>query len=152
MDIYCDSNQKAGKHNNKEMYFIEQGYNIIRKRLKVGDYMLNLTDKISIDTKQDLNEVCCNLFNKEDNKRFIRECIRAKANHIKLVILVEEEVDKYNLPDITISNHKHKLKVKGNTIKEKMLYFEKMYGVRFMFCDKNNAGAHLIDILSKNRV
>lgn len=148
INIYCDSNQKAGKHKTKEKYFVRNGYNIIKKRLKVGDYMLDINGKISVDTKQDLNEVYSNLFNVDDNKRFIRECLRAKHNKIKLVILIEESLDINNLPNILIGNSQRNFVVRGSHIRDRMLYFEKLYGIKFMFCEPDRTGAEIIDILS----
>jgi len=147
MRIYCDSNQKKDKHIAKENYFNEQGYTIIRQRLKVGDYMLDLNDKISVDTKQNMEELCSNLFDKEDSKRFIRECIRAKKNHIKLVFLIEEPITEETIPNITLGNAEHKMIIKSSQIKERIKYFKKIYGVRFLFCAKDRVGAKIIDVL-----
>ena len=147
MYIYCDSNQKIGKHLNKERYFIQQGYTIIRQRLKVGDYMLDLNGKVSVDTKQDIAEICTNLFNKEDNKRFIRECVRAKKNKIKLLFLIEQKID--SVTGIVLGNSKRKIIVNRQQIFDKIKYFEKMYGVRFIFCQKDCAGAKIIELLTQ---
>lgn len=55
--------------------------------LPFGDYMLEGSN-ISIDTKQDVQEVAGNIG--RDHARFVRECDRARAEGYRLVILVEE--------------------------------------------------------------
>ena len=80
------------------------GYFKQEKGLKTGDFTLavqlpnqcviNFQDKIIIERKKDLNELCCNLFDKKDSEgltRFERELKRAKEQGIKVVLLVEVE-------------------------------------------------------------
>ena len=76
------------------------------KGLKTGDFTLvvqlpnrnqiNFQDKIIIERKNSLNELCQNLFDKDSKdengmNRFERELKRAKENNIKVVLLVETE-------------------------------------------------------------
>ena len=77
-------------------------YYIKEKGLKVGDYtiavqlpngeVINFQDKVVIERKADLNELCCNFFDKKDEEgktRFERELDRAKEQGIKVILLVE---------------------------------------------------------------
>ena len=79
-------------------------YYIQEKGLKTGDYtiaiqlpnkeVINFQDKIVIERKADLNEVCCNLFDakskdKDGLTRFERELKRAYEQGIKVHLLVE---------------------------------------------------------------
>ena len=85
--LYEDSNQKQGHHTLKNKYWQSKGIEVDRShRLIVGDYMLSLDAKISVDTKQDLVELASNMFC--DKARFEQECIRAKNNGIKLIFLI----------------------------------------------------------------
>ena len=72
-------------------------YYIQEKGLKVGDYtiavqlpnkeVINFKDKVVIERKADLNELCCNLFDKKDEEgktRLERELERAKEQGIKV--------------------------------------------------------------------
>ena len=85
-------------------------YYIKDKGLKVGDYtiavqlpngeVINFQDKVVIERKADLNELCCNLFDsksKDDEglTRFERELKRAYEQDIK-VHLVVETTDMYS--------------------------------------------------------
>ena len=79
-------------------------YYVQEKGLKVGDYtiavqlpskeVINFKDKIVIERKQDLNELCSNLFdskskNEEGLTRFERELKRAYEQGIKLHLVIE---------------------------------------------------------------
>ena len=67
-------------------------YYIQEKGLKVGDYtiaaqlpngeVINFQDKVVIERKADLNELCCNFFSEKDTEgktRFERELDRARG-------------------------------------------------------------------------
>ena len=96
MKIYEDSNQKQGHHTLKNKYWQSKGIEVDRShRLIVGDYMLSLDAKISVDTKQTLTELASNMFC--DKARFEKECIRAQNNGIKLIFLIDEKFDKQKL-------------------------------------------------------
>ena len=86
------------KYSNPVQYYIKD------KGLKVGDYtiavqlpngeVINFQDKVVIERKADLNELCCNLFDskskdEEGLTRFERELKRAYEQGIKLHLLVE---------------------------------------------------------------
>ena len=79
-------------------------YYVQEKGLKVGDYtiavqlpnkeVINFKDKIVVERKQDLNELCQNLFdskskNEEGLTRFERELKRAYEQGIKIHLVVE---------------------------------------------------------------
>ena len=88
----------------KSTYSEPVGYYIQEKGLKVGDYtiavqlpnkeVINFKDKIVIERKQDLNELCQNLFdskskNEEGLTRFERELKRACEQDIKIHLVIE---------------------------------------------------------------
>ena len=84
--IIEDTRQKPGKHDLKQQYFQSHGVKVIRSKLPFGDYAL--PPSVSIDTKQDMEEIAMNICGKE-HRRFISECKAAKAAGCQLVILVE---------------------------------------------------------------
>ena len=150
MLLYEDSNNKVGKHTTKNNYWKSKGIVVDRKhRLIVGDYMLDLQGKVSIDTKQDIKELATDFFC--DSVRFEKECIRAKNNNIQLIFLVEEKVEErskllnWKCPkDI---NGKRFLNVSGKQIYNEMKKYVKLFGVKFRFCHKLSTGKTIIDLL-----
>jgi ERCC4-type nuclease len=91
-----DSRQQEGKHKNIHLYCKRHGIEIVRKCLKVGDYMLsedgeNPCGDVIVDTKQDLMELCKDVMS-NDHRRFRRQCEKAQEMGLKLIILVEEAV------------------------------------------------------------
>ena len=122
--IVVDSREKVNKHilnsfekgfenkpshhdmyrGKKSTYTEPIQYYVQEKGLKVGDYtiavqlpnkeVINFKDKIVVERKQDLNELCQNLFdskskNEEGLTRFERELKRAYEQGIKIHLVVE---------------------------------------------------------------
>ena len=120
--IIVDSREKVNKHilnkfeegfenkpshhdmyrGKKSTYTKPIGYYIQEKGLKTGDYtiavqlpngeVVNFQDKIAVERKADLNELCCNFFSEKDEEgktRLERELERAKEQGIKVILLVE---------------------------------------------------------------
>ena len=88
MIILCDTRQKKGKHQEKEKWFAENGIEVVRSKLVVGDYTLPTDQSVCIDTKAGLLEVCGNVT--QQHRRFVEELELAKQLGIQLIILVEE--------------------------------------------------------------
>lgn len=149
MIIFVDSNQKDGKHEQKHKYLTDAGYELVRKRLCVGDYMIEGNDYISIDTKQDLGEMCNNLIgSQKEHCRVMNEIRRAKDNHIKLVFLIEQR-GYHSIEDVKNYNPKYGYRLTGRKLMEKMYTVHISYGVDFLFCDKRNTGKEIIRILTE---
>ena len=122
--IVVDSREKVNKHilnsfekgfenkpshhdmyrGKKSTYTEPIQYYVQEKGLKVGDYtiavqlpnkeVINFKDKIVVERKQDLNELCQNLFdskskNEEGLTRFERELKRACEQDIKIHLVIE---------------------------------------------------------------
>ena len=118
-----------------------------KQKLDVGDYMLEGNDKLSIDRKQNLLELVSNVL----EPRFERELIRAKKSGIELLFLCEHGNNIYCLEDVKKWENP-RLKESKYCISGKRLYvvlrrLELKYGVKFMFCNKNETGKKIIDIL-----
>ena len=112
LTIIEDVNNKPGKHELKHRIWKENGIEVIRQRLPVGDYVL-MNDKIAdvfarkekrgipvkmmdlqgtydiaIDSKNSILELAQDICGKQHD-RFRDECILAQNNGVKLIILVE---------------------------------------------------------------
>lgn len=135
-------------------------YYIQEKGLKVGDYtiavqlpnkeVVNFQDKIVVERKADLNELCCNLFDKKDEEgftRFERELIRAKEQGIK-VYLVIETTDMHS----KILSSKHfrydkASKVSPASFNAILMALCSRYNINVWYTDKANAGRLIHDLL-----
>ena len=109
-----DVNNKPGKHSLKNQFWTDNGIEVIRQRLPVGDYVL-ANDKIqdvfqrkekrgipvkmmdllgtysvAVDSKNSIQELVGDICGKQ-HERFRDECILAQNNGIKLIVLVENE-------------------------------------------------------------
>lgn len=149
--LYEDSNNKRGKHITKNDYWKRNGITVDRShRLIVGDYMLDLDGKISVDTKQNILELAQDFFC--DKVRFEAECMRAKANDIQLIFLIEEQCDKDKLlkwRSPTNVNGKRFLNVYGWQIYNEMKRYAKLFNVKFRFCHKLGTGRKVIELLTQ---
>ena len=146
MTVYVDTRQKANKHVLKHKQIEDVGITLIPKMLKIGDYMCDLNDSVSVDTKQDLNEVYSNLIN--DKSRFSKEIRRAYYERVKLYILVEHGKEITCTEDIINWSSKFG-RVSGRDLYEKIRRLEMSYGVKFVFCDKRNTGIKIIELLTE---
>ena len=149
MKLYEDSNQKQGHHTLKNKYWQSKGIYVDRShRLIVGDYMLSLDAKVSVDSKRNLSELATNMFC--DKARFEKECIRAKNNGIKLIFLIEEKFDKQKLLKWQAPKQidgKRFLNVYGWQIYNEMKRYSKLFNVAFRFCHKLSTGKIILQLL-----
>ena len=114
MVILEDMGQKEEKHLIKNRWFYENGIEVIRAPLPVGDYIIADekvmdvlerkgrrgmhpkkmdflgTYNVSVDTKESIGEIINNICGKSHD-RFRDECILAQNNGVQLHILVENE-------------------------------------------------------------
>jgi len=147
-----DTRNKINKHLNVLYYCTENNISIIRKKLDVGDYMLEGIDNISVDTKCSILEIASDLSTKNNEiKRFRRECIKAYCSHIKLYILVECPPIYRTIDDIKYWNNpnfaKSKYCISGQRLYRLMRNFEIAFLVKFIFTTKNNTGQTIIELL-----
>ena len=136
------------------------GYFKQEKGLKTGDFTLaiqlpnqcviNLQDKIVIERKKDLNELCCNLFDKKDSDgltRFEKELKRAKEQGIKVILLVETE-DMHS----KILSSKHFRFDKASKVSPKafnsiLRSLQARYDISIEYCNKKDSARLIHDIL-----
>ena len=160
MLIFIDSREKQRAIRNIVNEFQEQGVKFVTNKLYVGDYQSAENPKIVVDRKQNLSEICSNVC--QDHDRFRRELVLAKENGIKLIILCEHGKDIKSLEDVIFwknprSEKRKKIDGKWQTVhtnamKGDVLYkilttLQEKYGVRFEFCDKDETGRKIVEIL-----
>ena len=132
------------------------------KGVKVGDYtiavqlpnkeVVNFKDKIVVERKQDLNELCSNLFdskskNEEGLTRFERELKRAYEQGIKLHLVIEI-ADMHS----KILSSKHFRYDKASKVAPASFYamlhsLASRYNVSIWYCDKKDSARLIHDIL-----
>ena len=160
MIIQIDSREKAKAIQKIIEEFDRQGIKHPVSKLMVGDYMNYDNPRVIVDRKQNLTEVCSNVC--KDHERFRRELVLAKENGIQLIILCEHGKDIKSLEDVIFwknprSEKRKKIDgkwqtVNTNAMKGDVLYkilttLEEKYGVRFEFCEKEETGKKIVEIL-----
>ena len=151
MLIIQDQREKRGHHNEISNYCKEHEIPLIRKRLEVGDYMLGEIKcgkvvpigKRSIDTKQDLSELSSDLY--RDKTEFNKKYRKCYEQGIELYVLVEQEITSLNDILSWISPHS---KISGKMLYDMIDRVRKSYGVKFVFCRKENVAQTIINILT----
>ena len=149
MVLYEDTRQQAGKHKNVHAFCKQQGIEIIRQALNVGDYQIAGKGDISVDTKYGVPELASCCF--QEHERFRDECIRAQKCGIRLIILTEEK-----LPGGRLDNWRSPIgwdglpmhKFNPETLRKVMITMQKEYGVRFRFCDPRDTGLRVLEYLT----
>ena len=152
MVIFEDSRQTPGSHKNIEAYCKQNGIEIIRQCLCVGDYQISNKGDIVVDTKSDVKELAMDVF--QDHERFRGECERAQRCGIKLIVLVEETLPEGRL-DKWVSplgrDGKPKYKFDPAVLRKAMYTMQEKYGCQFRFCDARSTGKQLIEYLKGER-
>ena len=155
MVLLEDTRNQPGKHKNIEAYCKQQGIEIVRTKLLVGDYMLTGEGSggISVDTKTlGVPELAGNCF--QDHVRFRAECELAQKCGIQLIVLVEEV-----LPGGLLENWRSPMGKDGlprhrfdpAKLKKVMITMQEKYGVKFRFCDGRSTGKILFEYLRGER-
>jgi hypothetical protein len=153
MLIIQDQREKRGHHLAIEQYCKTHEIPLMRKRLEVGDYMLGEIQfgkvvpigKRSIDTKQDLAELSSDLY--RDKTEFNKKYRKCYENGIELYVLVEQEIKSLN--DILSWSSPHS-KISGKMLYDMIDRVRKSYGVKFVFCRKENVAQTIINILCES--
>ena len=168
--ILIDSNEKKNEHIIDYLDCNNIAWK--RKRLNVGDYMIDGDLSISIDKKYGCDELAGNLAG-SDYSRFRKELLRAIEAKTHLIFLIEEE-DITCVPDVRLwRNWRHDewLKCKeygdyvrmsklhlnprmhpitGDELMRRMVTIQKKYGVDWRFCRKDETGKKIVEILGGN--
>lgn len=149
MRIICDSREQQWE--NVRDYFDRNGIPWVRSKLIVADYSLLNDMSVCIDRKDGLHEVAQNLI--QDHARFRDECMRARDNGIRLIVLIEHGVHINNLEAVRgWVNPRLRTSPKAVTGGRLAAIMETMadrYGVGWAFCDKKTTGARIVELLRK---
>ena len=136
----------------------------VKKMDLLGSY------KVSVDTKRDIQEAIGNICGPQHD-RFRDEVILAQRNQIKLYILIENTDGVSTLDDLdTWENPRKKMKkwvsvadggrkrvpvsqnaTKGVALAKAMRTMQEKYGVTFLFCKPEEAGAKILELLIVKR-
>lgn len=147
--LICDSREhwthQGSRDKHIKSYLERNGIQYEVRALDVGDYMLE-GGRISVDRKQNLDELAKNLTNKSDHARFMREVRRAYAARITLIVLVEQRGIN-GTQDVLKWRSKHS-GVTGSAVVREMFRLQMAYGVKFLFCDKLSTGRMIMEILT----
>lgn len=149
MRVVVDSREhwtQGGKDQHISSYFNKHGIEWEVKKLDCGDYMIP-DGKISIDRKQNLQELATNFLNRADRARFMNEIRRARQNGIKLIILCEHGGKIKSYEDVRNWQSKYS-KVTGKALADAIFRLYVGYGVPVLFCDKRNTAKKIIEILN----
>lgn len=130
------------------------------KGLKTGDFticvqlpnncQINFQDKIVIERKKDLNELCCNLFDKKDEEgltRFERELVRAKEQDIKVILLVEIDNMHSKIMSSKHFRYDKASKVSPKSFNSILRSLQARYDISIEYCEKNQSARLIHDIL-----
>lgn len=164
MVIQIDSREKSRAIKKIIKTFDEKGVKHPVSKLMVGDYMNYDNPRLVVDRKQNLTEVCCNVC--QDHERFRRELVKANENGIKIIFLVEHGKDIDTLEDVIwwenprgTKRQRNKETGKWETVKTKAMTGRTLYKVlctiqrkyecEFLFCEKNDTGKKIIELLDE---
>lgn len=140
--IIEDTRQQKGKYKESHKYFAENGVQVVRSKLAVGDYALPA--RRVVDTKKGFEEVVGN-FCSADRDRVKREIIKSQEIGTELIFLI---IDKKAKSIEDAKDWKNKFgKVKGITLYKTLDTFVKRYGVQFEFCTPQESGQKILELL-----
>lgn len=149
---------------------------VIKRKSKRGTEVKKMdflgSYKVCVDTKKDMKEIVGNVCGKQ-HARFRDECILAQNNGIKLYVLIEntdgvkciEDVFRWRNPRLERYNkikYMHEYgkwlsvnlpktpPTSGQTLAKALLTMQKKYGVEFLFCRPEEAGAKVLELLGVN--
>jgi ERCC4-type nuclease len=164
MQIQVDTREHAKEWERIKGQFDDLGVQYFRSKMYVGDYQSLDNPRLVIDRKKDLQEICGNVC--QQHERFKAELLRAKEQGIKLVILCEHGADIKSLEDVYFWQNPRKYQIRwktvngkrvkdvvsskavdGNQLYKSLCTIRDRYNVDFVFCEKEETGRKIIDIL-----
>lgn len=164
MQIQVDTREHAKEWERIKGQFDALGVQYFRSKLYVGDYQSLDDPRLVIDRKRDLQEICGNVC--QQHERFKAELLRAREQGIRLVILCEHGADIKSIEDVYFWQNPRKHRIQWRTVNGKrvksvisaravdgpQLYkslctIRDRYGVNLVFCQKEETGQRIVDIL-----
>ena len=145
MKCYIDSREKPQAIQGIVTYFDRHEIKWEKKKLDVGDYMMEGKPDVVVDRKCDLLELAHNMLT-ADKARFYREIRRARDSGIHLVILCEHG-GIHGLDDVVKWKPRFG-KSSGKKLADAIFRLEIGYGVPVLYCDPRSTGRRIYEILS----
>ena len=160
MIIQVDTREHEKEWERISAQFDNLGMTYFRSKMYVGDYMNMDNPRVVIDRKKDLQELCGNVC--QQHERFRAELMRAKEIGIKVIILCEHGHGIKCLEDVIFwENPRRKIReyvdgkwqtfetkaMRGEHLYKILSTQEERYGVRFEFCEKEETGRRIVEIL-----
>ena len=140
--FYFDSREKKNDH--IKAYFEKNGIQFKVQKLDEGDYQIEGNPNITVDRKQNMQEVYNCVVN--DKSRFMKEVRRCYQKGIKLLVLVEHGGQIKSLADVPNWKPKYGT-ISSREIAERLYRLHISYGVEIIFCDKRSTGKRIVELL-----
>ena len=168
MTIQVDTREHKEEWERIQGQFDCLGVEYFRSKLYVGDYQSLDNPRLVIDRKKDLGELCGNVC--QQHERFKAELLRAKQHGIKIIILCEHGDGIQTVEDVyfwqnprkhrtiwkTVDGKRIKTVISEKAVEGCQLYktlctIRDRYNVDFVFCQKNETGRKIMEILSNDQ-
>lgn len=150
--ILIDTREKPQAIANIKKYFDAHGIKYESKKLDFGDYMTDEHGGISIDRKQNIDELAKNCT--VEHERFRRELERARNSGAKLVILVTQNRYTFRTERITVREPIDLIRwqsrysvVNGDRVYRILCKWMNEFDLDVVFCAKNSTGHIITKIL-----
>lgn len=150
--ILIDTREKPQAIVNIKKYFDAHGIKYESKKLDFGDYMTDEHGGISIDRKQNIDELAKNCT--VEHERFRRELERARNASAKLVLLVTQNRYTFRTERITVREPIDLIRwqskysvVNGDRVYRILCKWMNEYDLDIVFCAKNSTGHIITKIL-----
>lgn len=142
LTVVCDSREQVNGH--VTAWLDKNGISHQSRALETGDYTAMLggytfEDEVVIERKANLDEIAGNFTT--GRERFEREMIRAKANGIKVFLIVENA----SWSDILLHNYRSELKPKS--FFATLLSWQARFNLTIVFCKPSETGQILYGTL-----
>lgn len=146
MKIWIDTREREQAIGRIKAYFDRHGIEWEKRKLDVGDYMLEGQNGLIVDRKQSLSELSMNLLS-PDKRRFYAEIRRAHDDGIRLIILCEQGGEIKSFNDVARWKSTYG-RVTGKSLQDAIFRLEMAYQVPVLFCDKRSTGRRIVEILT----
>lgn len=150
--ILIDTREKPQAIVNIKKYFDAHGIKYESKKLDFGDYMTDEHGGISIDRKQNIDELAKNCT--VEHERFRRELERARNANAKLIILVTQNRYIFRTKRITVREPMDLIRwqsrysvVNGDRVYRILCKWMNEFDLDVVFCAKNSTGYMITKIL-----
>ena len=137
-----DTREKKNDH--IKAYFEKHGIQFKVQKLDEGDYQIEGNPNITVDRKQNMQEVYNCVVN--DKSRFMKEVRRCYEKRIKLYVLIEHGGQIKSLADVPKWVPKYGT-ISSREIAERLYRLHISYGVEIIFCDKRSTGKRIVELL-----